>query len=124
MKAITVPILIVLMATQAFSKWVMLLQFNWNREYIAANLCENKARLQSKCGGKCQLMKNIAKDEKENTTSQNGVGNSAFQEVLFTIHAVNLFVPILTSAKSSAFAGRQNWITYSPPCSVFHPPLV
>jgi hypothetical protein len=53
MKFITVSILIFLMATQAFSKWMVLLEFSWNREYIANNLCQNKARPQSQCGGKC-----------------------------------------------------------------------
>jgi hypothetical protein len=123
-KAITVPILIFLITTQAFSKWVVLLQFNWNHEYIAANLCVNKARPQSKCRGNCQLMKKIAEGENENNSSQNGAGKLTFQEVLFTIHVESISVPVLMSENNSFFTGRQNWKAYSPPCSVFHPPLV
>lgn len=36
-----------------------------NRAYIAANLCENKARPKIKCNGKCQLAKQLKKAEGE-----------------------------------------------------------
>ena len=39
MKIIAVPILILLVMTQAFSKWVMIFQYEVNKNYIAAVLC-------------------------------------------------------------------------------------
>lgn len=124
MKFFAVPILIFLMATQAFSKWVLLLEFRWNQDYIAHNLCVNKARPALKCGGKCQLMKRLAEDEKENAPAQNPSGKSGFQEVLFTVDAANFSLPSI--AKTTVFPAShlRYGKTFSPPCPVFHPPLV
>ena len=65
MKIIVIPILMLLIATQAFSKWVMLLDFKWNKDYIAQNLCENKAKPMLKCEGKCHLKKMMAEEEQD-----------------------------------------------------------
>ena len=83
MKFIAVPILTFLIATQAFSKWVMLFEFQLNRDFISKNLCENRAKPNLKCGGKCQLMKAMEKEEKGNDSSPTAL-KSNFQEVLFS----------------------------------------
>ena len=70
MKFIAIPILMILIATQAFSKWVMLFEFQLNRDFISKNLCENRAKPNLKCGGKCQLMKAMEKEEKGNETKE------------------------------------------------------
>ena len=63
MKCIVVPILIILIMTQAFSKWIVIAEFNIYRSYIASHLCENRFRPQMHCNGKCVLMKKMAADE-------------------------------------------------------------
>ena len=121
MKFFAVPILIFLLASQAFSKWVLLLEFRWNQEYIAQNLCENRAKPQLKCGGKCVLMKKMAADEKE-SSSQQPNAKSRFQEVLFP------FEPTGPAASRPAEKSRPVFTPYllrkytSPPLSIFHPP--
>ena len=123
MKIIVVPILLFLVATQAFSKWVLLLEFAWNRDYIAATLCENRAKPNLHCGGKCQLRKKMTADEKQQNPAQNPSGKSAFQEVLFT---ATMTVPVLQQLAQDTtvhFALSQHWKTVVPPCSVFRPPL-
>ena len=59
MKFIAAPILILLLVTQTFSKWVVVISFNLNRDYIAKNLCENRYRPVLKCNGNCVLMKKM-----------------------------------------------------------------
>jgi hypothetical protein len=39
--------------------------FKINQDYIAKNLCENRAKPKMQCNGKCQLMKKLEKAEKE-----------------------------------------------------------
>ena len=63
MKLVVVPILLLLLMTQAFSKWAYVLQYNLNKDYIANVLCENKEKVELKCKGKCQLAKKLAADE-------------------------------------------------------------
>lgn len=65
MKFIAIPILILLLMTQTFSKWFVVLSFNLNRDYIAKNLCENRSRPVLKCNGNCVLMKKMKQEEKQ-----------------------------------------------------------
>ena len=88
-----------LIATQAFSKWVMLLDFKWNQDYIAQNLCENKAKPILKCEGNCQLTKMMAAEEKD-TAPSNKSTRSALAEVLFS------FEPIVTALRFPASKKR------------------
>lgn len=65
MKFIVVPILILLLMTQAFSTWFVMMSFNLNQDYIAKNLCENRYRPQLNCKGNCVLMKKLKEKEKQ-----------------------------------------------------------
>ncbi|HLZ87173.1 MAG TPA: hypothetical protein VKQ52_08035, partial [Puia sp.] len=56
-------LLILLVATQTFSKWCLIAGFQVNRDYIASNLCVNRLNAISCCKGKCFLNKSLADDE-------------------------------------------------------------
>ncbi|RYZ48882.1 MAG: hypothetical protein EOO14_21505 [Chitinophagaceae bacterium] len=121
MKFIAVPILILLLATQAFSKWVMLLEFSWNQEMIAKNLCENRQKPKMKCGGKCQLMKAMAQQE-ENTSSPSKPIKLNFQELQFA-SASDEQLPVCFTAQVSIKASPYLFRKYiEPSFPVFHPP--
>src|SRR6187399_1985503 len=53
------------MAAQTFSKWCVILEYQVNKDFIAKNLCINRAKPMSCCQGKCHLNKNMAKDENQ-----------------------------------------------------------
>jgi hypothetical protein len=65
MRFIVVPILLVLVLSQSFSHWFVVLAFNINRDYIAKNLCENRYRPKMHCNGNCVLMRKLKEKEKE-----------------------------------------------------------
>lgn len=69
MKFIAVPILMLLIMSQTFSNWFMIMSFKLNQEYIAKNLCENRYRPQLNCKGNCVLMKKLRQQEKEEQNS-------------------------------------------------------
>jgi hypothetical protein len=58
-------LLILLMGLQTFSKWCVILEYQVNREFIAKNLCVNRAKPASCCAGKCYLNKKMANDESQ-----------------------------------------------------------
>lgn len=116
--------LVFLVATQAFSKWVLLLEFKWNQDFIAKNLCENRTRPKLKCGGKCQLMKRLAEEEKENAPAQIPSGKSNFQEAPFTAAPLDFSIQLVNAKTALPFPHLKHWKSFVPPCSVFHPPLV
>ena len=85
MKLLVIPVLMILLLMQTFSKWMIIVEYELNREYIAANLCENKDRPETKCGGKCQMNKKLEADEEKSSTPQKKNGTPRFQEVLFNM---------------------------------------
>jgi hypothetical protein len=44
--------------------WIYV-SFKINQDYIAKNLCENRAKPKMQCNGKCQLMKKLKQTDKE-----------------------------------------------------------
>lgn len=105
------------------SFWVKFF-FELNKSYIIKNLCENRARPELKCGGKCFLMKKLAekqKQQQENSAEKVEVSVSAlFVEILPSFH----FKTII-SEKDNSFTSKnlsflfQECIlsTFRPPCA-------
>lgn len=77
MKRVIIPILILLMLAQTFSQWLIVLDYQINKDYIARVLCENKNRPKLKCNGKCQMMKKLAEEEKQQQSSELRAGNQS-----------------------------------------------
>ena len=103
---------------QAFSKVVIYIDFKINENYIAQTLCENKARPQLHCNGKCQLSKQLKKDEENSKENKR-----AIQEAVYYCNAAHIQVALLPY-----FYRQIIYPAYSAPVlhtvgqSVFHPP--
>src|SRR5436190_8180444 len=69
MRFIVTPILILLVMSQAFSHWFMVMSFKMNQDFITKNICENRYRPKLKCNGNCVLMKKLKQQEKEEQNS-------------------------------------------------------
>lgn len=50
---------------QTFSKAVVVVWFYANQKVIARTLCENRGKPQMNCCGKCQLKKEMAREDRE-----------------------------------------------------------
>jgi len=102
------------------------LEYVLNYDYIVKELCENKAKPEMKCNGKCHLMKELAKaSDTDNPVSQDKKTSHSEFEVLFiqkltSLEVVNLNFPIqkAINAKYSECYFYEN----SP--TAFHPPTV
>ena len=57
--------------TQTINKAVVYFTFKINQEYIAKNLCEKKDEVDNCCKGSCHLTKELAKEEKKESTPGN-----------------------------------------------------
>jgi hypothetical protein len=107
---------------QGFSKILIVADYEWNKEYIAKTLCENKNKPQSHCNGKCHLKKQLAKEEKrENVPANNLKEKSEIQ--LFYQNAGSFFPDHYVTGNRS-YASFQLTETLSPSFPVFHPPAV
>lgn len=123
MKFVLVPILIVLVFTQTFSKWLVVAEYNMNRNFIVKNLCVNKAKPKLHCNGKCQMMKRLAEEEKQNSSnSSNGPSKSKLQELVFSNEMSKPTLPLLTYVKLRYNEEPPILKHDSPVSSIFHPP--
>lgn len=70
MKRLVSGILIFLLALQAFYPATVYTYYYANKAYIASALCENKARPQMQCKGKCFLKKQLQKAQQQEDTQK------------------------------------------------------
>ncbi|AXG75191.1 hypothetical protein DVK85_00910 [Flavobacterium arcticum] len=95
-----------------------------NYDYIANELCENKAEPELKCNGKCHLMKELAKASEEETPISEKKSLHHETEVLF-------YQPVFAFTFKSDFSATDyvqstayaNFYSHLAVVSVFHPPI-
>ena len=124
MKLLAGSILILLVLFQAFSKWVIMAEYTINQDYIAKNLCENKARPMLHCNGKCQLMKKLAEEEKQNSSNSNTGNNIKVSDVLFTHEIQTLCITNLPKEKTRFNSELILSRSSAHLSSIFHPPTI
>ena len=122
MKLILAPLLMALVLTQAFSKWLVVIEYKWNKDYIVKNLCVNKARPKMHCNGKCQMMKRLAEEEKQNSEENSTSSKSKIQDVVFSNEIFKPQLPLLIKLKTVYNEERPLSKYSSPAGSIFHPP--
>jgi hypothetical protein len=123
MKKITGSILILLVLVQTFTSWVIVAEYSINKDYIAKNLCENKTRPKLHCNGKCQLMKKLAEEEKQNSPAGSPSGTKIkLSDVLFTHEITSPAIAAWVQEKTD-FTDYPVLLQPTPALSrVFHPP--
>jgi hypothetical protein len=98
-----------------------------NYDYISNVLCENKAKPELKCNGKCHLIKELAKASNDDKPINSDKKNNLTQEVelLFCNEITEIsFRQIYFHNKTSIGDNYANLYFHSVSCSVFHPPTI
>lgn len=57
-------VLLIAVLLQVGSRWLIFLEYEWNKEYIAAELCVNKGRIPM-CSGKCYLTDRLNQNQEQ-----------------------------------------------------------
>jgi hypothetical protein len=124
MKFILVPVLMALVLTQTFSKWLVMIDYNLNKDFIAKNLCVNRAKPKLHCNGKCQMMKRMAEEEKQNSSNTNNSIKFSIQDIVFSNEIYNPTLPLL-NCKLLCYNEAPPIPKYDAPfASIFHPPAL
>ena len=124
MKWITGLILLFLVAAQSFSPWITIGQYAINKEYISKNLCINKDRPKLHCNGKCQLMKKLAEEEKQNAPAESSLGKNKTSLEWYWQDLPPQEITALAGLKTLWPSLDASSLCTSDPRSVFHPPSV
>jgi hypothetical protein len=120
-KAIFAISLALLILLQPLSKMLLVVEYQVNKNYIAAVLCENKTKPQLQCNGKCHLNKELKEAEKQEQKLPAPLKEKL--EVLYFCQAITpAFLPqIPTVSENGKSVYKQN--SYTPPAfGIFHPP--
>lgn len=124
MKFIAIPILILLIMTQVFSNWFVVLSFKLNQDYIAKNICENRYRPKLNCKGNCVLMKKMREQEKQ---EQNTPANIKLEITSIILSSKSFFAtaeaPVIVFTASSKLA-ENSGKPIDRTADIFHPPSV
>ncbi|HEX2630073.1 MAG TPA: hypothetical protein VHM26_13700 [Chitinophagaceae bacterium] len=122
MKFITATILLLLMLTQSFSKWMVVLEYELNKKFISEKLCVNKSKPSMHCNGRCYLVKKLISDEEQPQSDTHKIPVSKFVELHFTAplaDSTTSIVAIAIVASNSIYIASE----YDSPLDpIFHPP--
>ena len=97
-----------------------------NYDYISKELCENKAKPELECNGKCQLMKELAKASEEDKPISTDKKVVHFEtELLFFQEIENLITRQTYFQNKINISGNySNLYFHMNSCTVFHPPAI
>jgi hypothetical protein len=116
-----------LMLVKAWVIPLLYLDFEIRRDYIVANLCENKNRPQLNCNGKCYLAKKIeaAQKQEERQAEQDYMASLIYQ-VMNTNHDSHFRIeaPSIVITDTVPFDYTSPFTAFLMADDIFHPPLV
>lgn len=98
--------------------------YELNKEYVAAELCENKDKPELNCCGKCYLNKQLKKvdnpkeDGKQLPEKNRKIELAEFIPVIIDVEISHSISP----QKNDVHDTYQDFIGYHPYTSIFHPP--
>lgn len=104
---------------QAFSKQLIVTGYYVNQNFIASFLCENKNLPEKHCEGKCQLKKELQKDESRQQDSSTKV--KTIVDVLFSEKAESV-VKAINTPFIRLYYHFSTAIPITATIAVFHPP--
>lgn len=119
---ISIGYLALLMLIKMLGMPLICIQFVLNKEYIAANLCENKDKPAMHCSGKCHLKKQLNKaNETGNTQNQKGNSYIISIDCLEDIHTHSFFY--LENFVSTFSTCEDTSLPIVYPGNIFRPPF-
>lgn len=95
--------------------------YNINKEYVAAELCENRDKPELNCCGKCYLNKQINKVDQNTGSEKQTVKLEKTELIAILYHNEILLTPFIAQEIIRAGVYRQP-TGFEPILSVFHPP--
>jgi hypothetical protein len=120
LKALAVIFLSFVILLQPLSKFVLVAEYQVNKNYIAAFLCENKNKPHLKCEGKCHLAKELKKADQQENKLPSPVKEKL--EVLYFCEAAPTFFFQFPTVFKTNFPLFSSPDVTPPVFGIFHPP--
>lgn len=105
---------------QSASRLLIIANYEVNKDYISKNLCENKAKPQMHCNGKCHLKKQLQKEDKKENSASSSIKEKLEVQFFSDIESLKKPAAVTTQSKLNSnylFSNYSKHLT-----AVFHPP--
>ncbi len=119
-RQVSILILFTSFFVQSFSGSFIIADYYTNTKSYVAN-CENKARPQMHCNGKCQMIKKISSEEKKDQQSPERKDNK--NDITLFCKSFPAFITFFYAQPSKLFSSKTACKEIKMPRSVFHPPV-
>ncbi|NIG55748.1 hypothetical protein [Chitinophaga sp. Cy-1792] len=107
---------------QLSGRYVVLLDYYLNQDYIAGNLCENRNKPQLHCNGKCHLAKKMhEEDRKDQENPERKLENKL--EYCTALHSDILLAPAFNIQHDIPYHPQSIGYPIDQPSAVFRPPI-
>ncbi|MGF6847843.1 hypothetical protein QFZ51_003078 [Chitinophaga sp. W3I9] len=122
-KQMITVLLMLIWLCQLSGRYVVMLGFYVNQEYIAKNLCINRDQPQLHCNGKCHLAKQLREeDRKEHESPWSKTDNRS--EIFYAcLPDNNILKPAFTAVNTNYPVCDHTGAPVDRPSSVFRPPI-
>lgn len=120
-KQLTAAILLLAFTVSTFNKAAIVVGYFANTAAFAKN-CENKAKPQLHCNGRCQMMKKLKQEEKKET--RNPERSMKYQDEVLSSRSFFASLSFFKHKHSSSFADRHTTLPEQRSNDIFHPPGV
>lgn len=108
-------------AAQTFDRTVIVLGYHGNTAAYAKN-CENKARPQLQCRGKCQMMKKLQEEENKKEQSPERKGENRL-EFVFLSKSLTTVLLLSTAMQKDVYPMLTSPKTIDRPRTLLRPPI-
>jgi len=121
-KAVAIWIWLV-MLVQCCAHYSIIAMYALRKDYIAANLCENRGKPEMKCLGKCYLKKQLKKLTK--SSDNKGIPYEKEQQELpvYVLPQMTVLPPILWYTQLAWYVANNNMYKFNMSDFVFRPPV-
>ena len=83
LKYLVVILLLTGLLAQTFNRFLIVADYQLNKDYISKYLCENKYKPQLQCKGKCQMMKKLQAEEQKDQQNPERRSENKFEVIAF-----------------------------------------
>jgi hypothetical protein len=120
-KTIAAALILLAVLAQTFSKSFIVTGYYANTQAYAKN-CENKAKPQMHCNGKCQMMKKIQAEEKKNQDGSERKTDNKIDIQFFLQTTSCMGANVAVCLPNNILSYYQNNATVERHADIFHPP--
>jgi hypothetical protein len=121
MNYLSLSLLMIAMLFQTFSKTIVFVSWEANRDFISKNLCENRNRPMMHCNGKCHLRKQLeAGEQKDGNPLPSSI--KSFDEIVVLAEENHLLQFPFAADLQQYYPEESIAVPVSPVHDIFHPP--